>query len=140
MPLIRVAALVVLGLAVFLAVLWVIPREVAHADRVLSLVFLLVAAVNALFVSRLARIRRARAGEVALWLVLIGAVAGIAIGTGGDWLPFVLRYDGSFIGLPGFLAMASWIAAALFWPGLAALTAGWGLWLATRRGERLRPA
>lgn len=131
MPSVRIAAAVALGLTMVLFLLWFVPREAEYADRLLGLAALLIAGMNACAVLRLARIREGLRG-VALWLVLAAVSAAIAIGTIGDWAPFVVANDGSFVGIIAYVAIAGWILVALFWSGLVALAMGWGLWFASR--------
>ncbi|MBB4098434.1 hypothetical protein [Sphingomonas kyeonggiensis] len=136
MPPVRIAALVALGLAVFLALLWFVPRDAGYADQI-CLAALLVAAANAAMVARLGRSPRTGLQGSALWLVMVGVGAAIAFGSFADWVGLVVPDDGS---LMGFVAVAGSIATVLFWTGPSALAAGWLLWFASRRVKRVRLA
>jgi hypothetical protein len=136
MPPVRIAALVALGLAVFLVPLWFVPRDAGYADRI-CLAALLVAAANAAVVARLGRSPRAGLQGSALWLVMVGVGAAIAFGSFADWVGLVVPDDG---GLMGFVAVAGSIIEALFWTALSALAAGWLLWFASWCMARARLA
>ncbi|MBN8812588.1 MULTISPECIES: hypothetical protein [unclassified Sphingomonas] len=140
MPSVRIAALVALGLAVLLWVLWLVPREADYADRLTCLAALFVAAANSAMVAHLGRIRRAELSGSALWLVMIGVGIAIALGSFEDWAGLVLPSDGSLTGALAAIAVARWIAVALFLAGLSALAAGWVLWFASRLAGRARAA
>ncbi|NIJ66862.1 hypothetical protein FHR20_003838 [Sphingomonas leidyi] len=129
-----------MGLAVLLWVLWLVPREADYADRLTCLAALFVAAANSAMVAHLGRIRGAELSGSALWLVMIGVGIAIAIGSFEDWAGLVLPSDGSLTGALAAIAVARWIAVALFLAGLSALAAGWVLWFASRIAGRARAA
>lgn len=140
MPWVRIAALVATGLAVLLSLLWFVPRETDYAERLICLAALLVAAANAAMVAHLGRIRRAGLSGWALRLVMIGVAMAIAFGSFEDWVRILVPDDGSFTGVLASVAVAGWIAVALFLAGPSALAAGWGLWFMARLAGRARAA
>ncbi|MFS2112386.1 hypothetical protein ACCC88_22060 [Sphingomonas sp. Sphisp140] len=141
MPPVRIAALVALGLAALLALLWFVPRDDAgYADRMPYLAARLIAAANAAMVARLGRRPHAGLQGSALWLVMVGIGAAIAFGSFADWARLVVPDDGSLMGFVAFVAVAGRIVEALFSTALSALAAGWLLWFASWCMARARPA
>lgn len=132
----RVMALTVGALASCLALAWFVPREASYADRLIMLAALLIAVANAWFVSTLSRVSRTGFATLALWLVLGGAVIAVALGGIEIWLPFVVHYDGSFIGIFDYAAQVGWIVTALLWSASITLALGWAGWFGIRFARR----
>lgn len=137
MPVIRIAALVALGLAVPVF-LWLVfyPRgQWIAGEYGLSIFVTVFAAVNSMAIARLAkRARRNWLGSLGQALVVIGALCALMLASAPAWFDLVAPANdpgSELVSLPR-IGFSYLVVFGLLETSIAAFAAGWGLWLLSR--------